>query len=129
MDYVTAFTKLRPEIEKVNCEKLEGDFAIQVTMTDPDCHGIFYISYFGGMLGVEPFDYVDNTAAITLTKLSLTNLVAGRSKAEKLMENGKLQVTGNAEVVKMFFDAMPEKKAVKKTPGKKKTTKSKTEKK
>jgi len=118
MDYVAAFTKLRPEIEKVNKKKLEGDFAIQVTMTDPDCHGIFYISYFDGNLGVEPFDYVDNTAAITLTKLSLTNLVAGRSKAEKLIENGKLQVTGNADVVKMFFNAMPQ-------PDKKKKTKKK----
>ena len=108
MDYVTAFGKLRPAIEKVNREKLEGNFAIQVTMTDPDCHGIFYISYFDGLLGVEPFDYVDNTAAITLTKLSLLNLTAGRSKAEKLIENGKLQVLGNADVVKMFFNAMPE---------------------
>lgn len=129
MDYVTAFGKLRPAIEKVNREKLEGDFAIQVTMTDDDCHGIFYISYFDGLLGVEPFDYVDNTAAITLTKLSLNNLIAGRSKAEKLIENGKLQVTGNEDVVKMFFNAMPEKKTTKKTPDKAKNTKSKIEKK
>ena len=110
MDYVTAFGKLRKEIHKADTKKLEGDFAIQVTMTDDDCHGIFYISYFDGMLGVEPFDYVDNTAAITLSKLSLMNLLSGRSKVEKLLENGKLQVTGSFDVVKMLFDAMPEKK-------------------
>ena len=111
MDYVSAFLKLRPQIEKVNTGKLEGDFAIQVTMNDDDCHGIFYISYFGGALGVEPFDYVDNTAAITLSKLSLTNLISRRSKVEKLLDNGKLQILGNTDVVKMFFDAMPEPEA------------------
>ncbi len=128
MDYVTAFSKLRPAIEKVNRKKLEGDFAIQVTMTDDDCHGIFYISYFDGMLGVEPFDYVDNTAAITLTKLSLTNLLAGRSKAENLIQNGKLQVLGSEDVVKMFFNAMPETKKPVKEDKKAASKKSKTKK-
>ena len=129
MDYVTAFGKLRTEIEKADTKKLQGNFAIQVTMTDNDCHGIFYISFFDGVLAVEPFDYVDNTAAITLTKLSLLNLLSGKSKADKLAENGKLQVTGNFDVVKMLFEAMPEKKIVKKTIEKAKITKNKTEKK
>lgn len=127
MDYVTAFGKLRTEIEKANTKKLEGNFAIQVTMTDDDCHGIFYISFFDGILAVEPFDYVDNTAAITLSKLSLLNLLSGRSKAEKLLENGKLQITGSIEVVKMLFEAMPEKSDSKKKDksGVKKSTKRK----
>ncbi len=115
MDYVTAFEKLRTEILKADTKKLKGDFAIQVTMTDDDCHGIFYISFMSGVLEVQPFDYVDNTAAIALTKLSLMNLISGKSKVEKLVENGKMKITGDESVVKMLFAAMPEKKpAVKK---------------
>lgn len=120
MDYVTAFNKLREEIVKVDSKKLSGNFAIQVTMTDPDCHGIFYISCFDGVVAAEPFDYVDNTAAIRLTKLSLTNLLSGRSQTEKLIQNGKVEISGDAKVVKEFFRAMPKKeKNVRKTTRKK----------
>ena len=135
MDYVTAFEKLRTEILKADTKKLEGDFAIQVTMTDDDCHGIFYISFMGGVLEVQPFDYVDNTAAIALTKLSLMNLISGKSKVEKLVENGKLEITGDESVVKMLFAAMPEKKPatnkvkkeeIKKSASAKKAKKNKT---
>ena len=118
MNYVNAFEKIKPEIKKADVNKLAEHFAIQITMTDEDCGGIFYVSFFGEELDVQPFDYVDNTVAIALSYLSLSNLIAGRSKLDNLIATGKVQVSGRAEIVKMLLDAMPEKPKKEKKPAK-----------
>ena len=108
MDFKTAFEKLKIEIETADPKKLTENFAIQITMTDEDCGGTFYVSHFDGTLMAEPYDYRDNTAAIKISRSDLRRLLSGRSKAENLIKNGKMNFSGDLGSLMELIAAMPE---------------------
>ena len=76
MTYIEKFDSLKEKFAKVDTKKLSKDFAIQFTMTDEDCNGIFYIANIDGVYSVEPYDYVDNTATVTATAANIAKLDA-----------------------------------------------------
>lgn len=96
MTYEQAFLKIKEKFASTDAKKLDEDFAIQVNMTDPDCGGAFYIKAEDGKLFVEPYDYRDNTADVTLKKLDLYKILDGKLSVEAAIESGKLYVNGNA---------------------------------
>ena len=108
MDFKTAFEKLKIEIETADPKKLTEDFAIQITLTDEDCGGTFYVSHFDGTLMAEPYDYRDNTAAIKIARNDLRRLLSGRSKAENLIKNGKMELCGDLNSLMALISAMSE---------------------
>ncbi len=78
MTFEKKFAEFKKELEKRNASELPTDLAMQVTMTDEDCGGIFYIANIGGNFAVEPYDYVDNTVNIAATAATLKDLLAGK---------------------------------------------------
>ncbi len=107
MDFKNAFEKLKTEISEADTKKLVSDFAIQVTMTDEDSGGTFYISNMEGNFSVQPYDYRDNTVAVSLTKNDFSRLISGRSKADNLIKSGKMIVSGDISVLEELIAAMP----------------------
>ena len=131
MTFEQAFIKIKAKFDGADITKLLGDFAIQVNMTDEDAGGAFYIQSLDGKLFVEPYDYHDNTADVTLKRLDLIKILDGKLTVEKAIESGKLYVNGNADDLKAAVSVIkaPEKKAApKKTAAKKAEVKTEVKK-
>ncbi|MBQ2016192.1 MAG: hypothetical protein II207_04235, partial [Clostridia bacterium] len=92
MTFEKKFAEFKKELEKRNASELPTDLAMQVTMTDEDCGGIFYIANIGGNFAVEPYDYVDNTVNIAATAATLKDLLAGKLDGPDAMFRGLIEV-------------------------------------
>ena len=95
MTFEKKFAEFKKELEKRNASELPTDLAMQVTMTDEDCGGIFYIANIGGNFAVEPYDYVDNTVNIAATAATLKDLLAGKLDGPDAMFRGLVELPRN----------------------------------
>ena len=124
MTYINAFEKIKEKLSKVTSDKFTRDFAIQVNLTNKDCAGAFYVANLNGVFSLEPYDYKDNSAMITLMMGDFTKLVEGRLNVEKAVESGKLEVVGDLDAVLAISGIAPaEKKVTVKKAEKKETAK------
>ena len=122
MTFEKKFAEFKKELEKRNAKDLPTDLAMQVTMTDEDCGGTFYIANIDGNFAVEPYDYKDNTVNIAATAATLKDLVAGKLDGPDAMFRGLVQVNGNtahALAVLGMKKKVTRKPAAKKTAAKK----------
>lgn len=122
MTFEKKFAEFKKELEKRNASELPTDLAMQVTMTDEDCGGTFYIANVGGNFAVEPYDYVDNTVNIAAAAATLKDLLAGKLDGPDAMFRGLVTVNGNtahALAVLGMKKAAAKKPAAKKTAAKK----------
>ena len=123
MTFEKKFAEFKKELEKRNASELPTDLAMQVTMTDEDCGGTFYIANIGGNFAVEPYDYVDNTVNIAAAAATLKDLLAGKLDGPDAMFRGLIEVNGNTAhalaVLGMKKKAAAKKPAAKKTATKK----------
>lgn len=110
MTFEKKFASLKTKFDKADTKKLPDDFAIQLTMTDEDCGGTFYIANKGAF-SVEPYDYKDNSAAVLGTAAAIAKLSAGTV-------DSSLEIFGDAAVVEALAGAY-KKPAAKKTAAKK----------
>ena len=133
MTFEKKFAEFKKELEKRNASELPTDLAMQVTMTDEDCGGTFYIANVGGNFAVEPYDYVDNTVNIAAAAATLKDLLAGKLDGPDAMFRGLVEVNGNTAhalaVLGMKKKAAAKKPAAKKTAAKKPAAKKTTTKK
>lgn len=102
MNFFEAFENIKKSITKFDSAKFNNDFAIQVTMTNKDCGGIFYIEYKDGQLNIEPYNYYDNNVDITSGYADLLKVLAGKLALTSV----KLNITGDAEVLSSFISAI-----------------------
>lgn len=132
MTFEQAFVKIKEKFKDVDLSKFSSELAIQVNLTDEDSGGAFYIQFTDGKLFVEPYDYHDNTADITLKRLDFNKLITGRLDIEKALASGALYINGSREDVLTISGCVkaPEKKpaAKKATPAKKPAPKKTTKK-
>ena len=54
MTYMEKFEEIKAKFKNLNKAATKEEFAMQVTMTDEDCSGIFYIAYIDRNFAVEP---------------------------------------------------------------------------
>ncbi len=127
MTYMQAFEKIKSKLD--GKAKISGnfpDFAIQVELTNKDCSGIFYLKYDGKNLDIQPYDYVDNTAAIAVSYTSFLKITDGRQTVDDAISKGILSVNGNREVVYALSTIVPkDKPAAEKKPAAAKKTAAK----
>jgi len=110
MTFEQKFNSLKVAFDKADVKKFNSDFfAIQLTMTDEDCGGTFYIEYKDGNYSVEPYNYYDNTATVLATADSIAKLLKGTIAKDLILG-------GNEEIVKNLAVAL---KPAKKAPAKK----------
>ncbi len=124
MTFEQAFLKIKAKFDNADVKNLTDEFAIQVNMTDEDCGGAFYIQYTDGKLFVEPYDYRDNTADVTLARLDLNKILDKKLSIATALETGRLFLNGSREDFAAVVGALkaPEKKTVKKAAAPKKTS-------
>ena len=132
MTFIQAFDKISERINgnaKITTDK--DFFAVQVELTNKDCSGIFYIKYEYGNLSVEPYDYRDNSVAISLSYLTFNKLIDGRIDVASGIASGNIDAVGDLTAAEAICSIVPEeekpvtKKAV---PAKTENAKAETEK-
>ncbi len=129
MDYQKKFETVAKRFLNADAVAPSELVAVQITLTDEDCGGVFYVACRGGVCEVAPYDYVDNTAALTIKARDLTMLLNGKLDVEKAAESGRIAYTGNVEHIKLLsvLGAEPEKPAkAEKKPAAKKAASKKT---
>lgn len=137
MTYINAFEKIKERLSGVTSDKFTRDFAIQVNLVNKDCAGAFYVANLDGVFSVEPYDYKDNSAMITLMMGDFTKLIEGKLSIDKATESGKMEIVGDSGAVAQLFGVVgeekkavekqvTEKKAVAKRASAKKSTEKKT---
>lgn len=130
MTFMERFTEVKDRLEKKNTKACEEHFAVQVTMTDEDCHGVFYIANTDSGFAVEPYDYQDYTAHVISNSEVLLGILDGTIDAVKAYLGGQIKAEGNLEHIKILarLKEKPKRKpAAKKTADKKTTAKKKKE--
>lgn len=128
MTFEQAFVKIKEKFKDVDISKFNHDFAIQVNLSDEDSGGAFYVQFIDGKLFVEPYDYHDNTADLTINRVDFNKLITGKLDIEKAKSEGNVYVNGSMEDVISVLGSVktPAKKpAAKKVEPAKKQTEAK----
>ncbi len=120
MTFIEAYSKIKTALKTAKADKVEGHLAIQVNLTDADASGILYLEVSDGKLYVEPYDYFDHDAMITVEWKNFVDIMTGKLDFDKAIEEDVMSVYGNTD------RAMELKKIVKKPAAKKPAT-TKTE--
>lgn len=97
MTFEKAFESIKKKFEGADAKDV-NDFALQITMSDEDCGGTFYVAVKDGVLAVEPYDYKDNDAVLDISKSDLLALIAGRKGVDKVIDSGA-SIKGSAAVI------------------------------
>ena len=103
MTYINAFEKIKERLRDITSDKFTSDFAIQVNLVNKDCAGAFYVANLNGQFEVQPYDYKDNSAMITLMMGDFTKLIEGKQPIDKAIESGKMEVKGDVGAVAQLF--------------------------
>ena len=132
MTFIQAFDKISERINgnaKITTDK--DFFAVQVELTNKDCSGIFYIKYEYGNLSIEPYDYRDNSVAISLSYLTFNKLIDGRIDVASGIASGNIDAVGDLTAAEAICSIVPKEEkpvAKKAAPAKTEKTKAETEK-
>ena len=119
MTFIEKFEQIKKKFGKVDASRVSENFAIQVNLTDEDCGGAFYVTHFDGAVEIEPYDYYDHTAMVSIKAKDLIDAIGGKLDVVGAVMGGTVVVEGNVE----HFTQML---ALKK-PAAKRTTKKATE--
>ena len=97
MTFIEKFEQIKKKFGKVDTSKVSENFAIQVNLVDEDCGGAFYVTHFDGVVAIEPYDYHDHTAMVTLKAKDLIDAIGGKLDVVGALMGGTISVEGNVE--------------------------------
>ena len=80
MTYEQIVSKVKAKYADADASSLSGTVAIQINLTGKNVEGIFYIEAKDGKVNVEPYDYHDNKAIVTVAPTNLLKILDGKLK-------------------------------------------------
>ena len=101
MNYQKRFSLIEQRFVSARANPPAEHFAVQITLTGNDA-GIFYIANTPRGFEVAPYDYRDNTAALTISGDDLVRFLGGRLHLDRALESGRIQFTGNADHIRLL---------------------------
>ena len=99
MTYEQVVAKVRAKYADVKATKIKETQAIQINLAGKNTEGIFYIEVKDGKVNVEPYDYHDNWATVTIAPTNLLKILDGKLNAADAFKAGKVEITGDADTV------------------------------
>lgn len=129
MTFFEMFDAAKADFSKADVSGFSGNAAAQITVTG-DGEGIFYAAVTNGVLDVQPYDYKNNTAAVTLSRETLFALLKREIALTDAVAAELAAVTGSMDFAAALFAAVPvpaKKDAPKKAATTKKTAAKKAE--
>ena len=106
MTFFEMFDAAKAGFANADVSGLNGHIAIQIEVTEDGC-GIFYAEITDGVLNVQPYDYRDNTAAVTLPHSTLFALLRRETTLPEAVAQEKAFVQGCMESAAQLFAAVP----------------------
>lgn len=106
MTFFEMFDAAKAGFANADVNGLNGHVAIQIEVTENGC-GIFYAEITDGVLNVQPYDYRDNTAAVTLPHSTLFALLRRETTLPEAVAQEKAFVQGCMESAAKLFAAVP----------------------
>ncbi|MBO4339126.1 MAG: SCP2 sterol-binding domain-containing protein [Clostridiales bacterium] len=99
MTYEQVVEKVRSKFVDSNAKKIDGVVALQVNLEGKNTQGIFYIEVKDHKVNVEPYDYYDHNAIVTVNPTNLIKLLEGKLDPKAAFESGKVIVDGDIDAV------------------------------
>lgn len=106
MTFFEMFDAAKAGLKNADVSGLNGHIAIQIEVTEDGC-GIFYAEITDGVLNVQPYDYRDNTVAVTLPHSTLFALLRRETTLPEAVAQEKAFVQGCMESAAQLFAAVP----------------------
>lgn len=106
MTFIEKFNELKEICPKFKDGKFKEDFAVQVNMTDDEAAGTFYMASQNGVFAMEPYDYHDHTAMITIPVEVLDGILARKVNAMAAAESGRIRIEGNIHHLTTLLEAL-----------------------
>ncbi len=92
--------------ERADFSKVKGDFAAEITLTDQDCGGTFYVAYKKGKAEIAPYNYYDRTVSIKIESALLQALLQGRKNPVNEFLLGNIEAEGEPAHTLALIDAL-----------------------
>ncbi len=97
--------------------KAREDFAAEITLTDADCGGTFYVICKKGRAEMAPYNYYDHTVCVKIGSALLEALLQGKKNAVNEFLLGNLEAEGEPAHALALIDAMRLKRRGRKNTG------------
>lgn len=115
MTFSEKFEELKEKYaSKADFSKINYDLAAQITLTDSDCGGTFYVARIKNKTDVEPYNYYDNTVSIKIDSSLLEELLEGKKNPVNEFLLGNIDAEGEASHALALIDALKPKKRTRK---------------
>lgn len=95
MTYEAVVEAARERFSNVDVSSVEGVKAFQINLEGKTVNGIFYIEIKDGKVNVEPYEYYDRNAIITINPTNFIKLINGKLDPVLAFTTGKLKVEGD----------------------------------
>lgn len=99
MTYEQVVAKVKAKYAGADASSVAGTLAIQVNLAGKNVEGIFYIEAKDGKVNVEPYDYHDNKAVVTVAPTNLLKILDGKMNPVIAYTTGKVSVDGDPNAV------------------------------
>ena len=97
MAFIDAYNKIKRTLRTAKADKIAGHLAIQINLTDEDASGIMYLEASDGKLFVEPYDYFERDAMITVNSKDFIEIMTAKLDFDKALEEGVLAIYGDID--------------------------------
>ena len=104
MTYEQIVSKVKAKYADADASSLSGTVAIQINRTGKNVEGIFYIEAKDGKVNVEPYDYHDNKAIVTVEPTNLLKILDSKLKPAIAYTTGRVSVDGDVNAVLQLID-------------------------
>ncbi|MBR6392765.1 MAG: SCP2 sterol-binding domain-containing protein [Eubacterium sp.] len=95
MTYEAIVEAARDKFCDIDVSDVQGVRAFQINIEGKSVNGIFYIEIKDGKVNVEPYEYYDRNAIITVNPTNFIKLINGKLDPVAAFTSGKLSVDGD----------------------------------
>lgn len=99
MTYEQVVAKVKAKFQNVDASDIDGVVALQINLEGKNVNGIFYIEVKDHKVNVEPYEYYDRHAIVTVNPTNLLKLVEGKIDPVEACAKGKVAVDGDMGAV------------------------------
>lgn len=96
MTFDLIFKKIQKTIMTADISTVKDFLAIQINLTGLG-GGTFYVEVKNGVLSVEPYEYYDRNAVLTISVGDFKKLADGKLDAGEAYGDGRLKIDGSIE--------------------------------
>ena len=95
LTYESIVSATRNKFYNADVSNVQGTMAFQINIEGKAVNGIFYIEIKDGQVHVEPYEYYDRNAILTVNATNFTKLINGKLDPVIAFTTGKLKVDGD----------------------------------